>query len=303
MIPQFPNFKKLELKDKDEIYRLTAQYPPYSDFDFVSMWSWDFKEEIRISSLNGNLVVKFTDYVTGEPFYSFLGTKEVNATTDILLKKSSEEGLVPRLKLIPEIVIHELDMTIFFAKSDPDHTDYVLSTDLLATYEGYEYASKRRAVNQFIHHTEKARFAILDLELPETITEMTRLFLLWLEQKNISVVEDHEFTAFQRCLESPFRSELIAAGLYIDQILSAFWLIGSLGNSFAISHFEKADTKSHIGIFPYLKQQAGKELREKGIRFINLEQDLGILGLRQNKKSFNPVMFLQKYAIEAVSQA
>src|SRR3989344_3847914 len=118
MIPQFPDFKKLELKDKDEICGLTAQYPPYSDFDFVSMWSWDFKEEIRISSLKGNLVVRFTDYITGEPFYSFLGTKEVNETTDILLNKSSEEGLTPKLKLIPEVAIHELDTTFFLTKSD-----------------------------------------------------------------------------------------------------------------------------------------------------------------------------------------
>ena len=67
MIPQFPEFKSLELSDKKDIESFTKRFPPYSDFNFVSMWSWDIKEEIRISQLNGNLVVRFTDYLTGKP--------------------------------------------------------------------------------------------------------------------------------------------------------------------------------------------------------------------------------------------
>lgn len=73
MIPEFPKFKHIELIDKEEIEQITHKYPPYSDFNFVSMWSWDIKGEIRISKLNNNLVVRFTDYLSGNPFFSFLG--------------------------------------------------------------------------------------------------------------------------------------------------------------------------------------------------------------------------------------
>lgn len=43
MIPKFPEFKKLELSNKEEIENFTSKFPPYSDFNFVSMWCWDFR--------------------------------------------------------------------------------------------------------------------------------------------------------------------------------------------------------------------------------------------------------------------
>ena len=85
MIPDFPSFKNIELTDKEDVDRFTLEHQPYSDFNFISMWSWDIKEKMRISQLNGNLVVLFTDYITGESFCSFLGTHNVNETTEILL--------------------------------------------------------------------------------------------------------------------------------------------------------------------------------------------------------------------------
>ena len=43
MIPEFPEFKKLELSNKEEIEKITQKFPPYSDFNFVSMWCLGIK--------------------------------------------------------------------------------------------------------------------------------------------------------------------------------------------------------------------------------------------------------------------
>src|SRR6185436_18008967 len=92
-LPEFPNFKSLELSDKGAIEAITKKFPPYSDFNFVSMWAWDIKGEVRVSQLYGNLIVRFTDYLTGEPFYSFLGDSKVNETVRALLELSKRDGL------------------------------------------------------------------------------------------------------------------------------------------------------------------------------------------------------------------
>lgn len=84
MISQFPQFKELELEDKEEIEKFTSKYPPYSDFNFVSMWSWDVRGDMRVSKLNNNLVVRFTDYLTGSPFFSFLGDNNWNFFYNLL---------------------------------------------------------------------------------------------------------------------------------------------------------------------------------------------------------------------------
>src|SRR3989344_6357117 len=118
MIPEFPEFKNLELSDKEDVEKFTGKFPPYSDFNFVSMWSWDIKGEMRLSMLNENLVVRFTDYLTGEPFYSFLGDNKVNETVEELLEFSKKESLPLELKLIPEEVVKDLDQIKFKAIED-----------------------------------------------------------------------------------------------------------------------------------------------------------------------------------------
>lgn len=72
-IPAFPRFKHLDLDDQAEFDLFTGQYPPYSEFNFVNLFCYDTTGDCQVSILNGNLVVRFRDYVTREPFFSFLG--------------------------------------------------------------------------------------------------------------------------------------------------------------------------------------------------------------------------------------
>ncbi|MGI8475489.1 MAG: hypothetical protein ACR2OO_03850 [Thermomicrobiales bacterium] len=37
-IPSFPSFRPLEISDQFEIEQWVKQFPPYSDFNFVSLW-------------------------------------------------------------------------------------------------------------------------------------------------------------------------------------------------------------------------------------------------------------------------
>src|SRR3989344_5884162 len=102
-MPQFPQFKKLELSDKEEIEKFTGQFEPYSDFNFVSLYSWNTKDEFKICFLNGNFVVRFLDYDSLVPFYTFLGNTRVLDTLDTLTELAKSEGITTTLKMIPEV--------------------------------------------------------------------------------------------------------------------------------------------------------------------------------------------------------
>ncbi|MEY4580839.1 MAG: hypothetical protein RL701_5542 [Pseudomonadota bacterium] len=95
MIPQFPQFKKLVVEDHEAVDAHTRGLQSYSDYNFTSMWAWNIEERRELSMLNDNLVVKFTDYVTGEPFLSFLGKRETQRTACSLLDFSESMGLPP----------------------------------------------------------------------------------------------------------------------------------------------------------------------------------------------------------------
>src|SRR3989344_4097549 len=104
MIPEFPKFKKLELSDKDDVEKFTSKFPPYSDFNFYSMWGWDIHNNIKLSRLNDNLVVLFKDYISDDSFLSFIGSKKVIETTHQLISFSKKNYKKNFLKLVPEEV-------------------------------------------------------------------------------------------------------------------------------------------------------------------------------------------------------
>ena len=149
MIPEFPNFKKLELSDKEAVEKFTQKYPPYSDFNFVSIWSWNVDGEMKISQLNGNLVVRFIDYITNEPFYSFLGDNTTNETAETLLELSRREGITLQLKLMPEDSIKGLNDQKFKIVESRDNFDYVYSLSSLYECNGKAYEKQRLLVNRF----------------------------------------------------------------------------------------------------------------------------------------------------------
>ena len=89
----------------------------------------------------------------------------------------------------------------------------------------------------------------------------------------------------------------LCTGIFLGKDLIGFCLNELLPNSFACIHFSKADTHISQGVYAYLLQENAKLLSEKGVKFINLEQDLGIPGLKSWKKSHGVDMFLKKYII------
>src|SRR3989338_9883206 len=139
MIPQFPQFKRVEITDREAVEAHTHKYEPYSDFNFTSLWAWDTSGERMISELNNNLVVRFTDYSTHEPFLSFLGANENEHTARTLIDYCKTEGLPTTLKLVPEVSVKEMRPSVMRVEEDRDNFDYIYSVPKLAAMRGSEY--------------------------------------------------------------------------------------------------------------------------------------------------------------------
>ncbi|HEY4036804.1 MAG TPA: phosphatidylglycerol lysyltransferase domain-containing protein [Ktedonobacteraceae bacterium] len=305
MIPVFPLFKQLDLADKEEFETKTKCFLPYSDYNFVSLWSFNTKKDIEISILHDNLVIKFTDYITTKPFYSFLGTNQVNETIDILLEFSKKNKLPSELKLIPEVCIGTLkdsqNYTIF---EDRDNFDYILSAKVLCDLSGHKYLVKRNRINRFKKNYDNHSISVLDLKKDSTRDEIINLFHLWGKQKNQLRAEAeieltvNELTAIKRLLDDANLLNLYSVGIYCNSSLIALSINELVQDSYAMTHFEKADT-SYTGVFQYLKHITAELVYKLGILYLNYEQDSGIEGLREAKESYHPISFLKKYIISS----
>jgi len=301
MLPVFPDFEKLSLSHKSDVESYLQKYPPYSDFNFLSMWSYNTEKDTIISSLNDNLVVRFRDYITNEPFYSFLGSNKVEETITSLLTKSVEEKLQPELKMVPEsslIPIHMLQSS-FFITEDQNNFDYILSIPEIAALTGDRYHTQRNFVNRFQKLHGNCTIQELDLMNPLIEGEILSVFYRWEEIKSSSREDtEHELTAIKRTLGDAKYFKLISVGIYNGKKLIGFIIADLNHDNNAESHFAKADT-SFAGIYYTLYHYLAKYLHAQGYLYLNNEQDLGIPGLRKSKEQWNPIRYLKKYRITA----
>lgn len=297
-IPRFPAFKPLELDDRRDIEQMTAGFPPYSDFNFVSLWSWDTDGLCRISRLHDNLVVALKDYGTDDVFLSFLGSRAVADTATTLLAFAERQGFLPRLRLVPEAVVATADLaeTVSVAE-DPANFDYVLSVPEWVELRGSRFRNKRNAIHGF-ERKHAPEFRVVDPRRRKVQQEMVQLFLLWSEQRGRFGLGEtrNELLALRRALRVARDEALVCFGVYEHGVMRGFSVNQPLADGYAIGHFWKAD-HGLPGIYAYLLHHTCRHFWEHGYRYFNIEQDLGKSGLAYSKRLYRPCHLLRKYAL------
>ena len=298
--PVFPNFSKLSLSHKRLIENHTNSYPPFSDFTFASLWTYDTQGTVELSILNNNLVVKFQDYISNEPFYSFIGSVKPIETTQILLDHSTKMKYKPQLKLIPETVILS-DPKIeryFQITEDPDNHDYIVSAKDLASLPKKIYEKKRYSINRFARKYPHHKTQKLELSDQNIQNQIINLFFKWEENSKKKRREtETELIAIKKMLSAVKKLKIHGTGIFIDEKLVAFTIYEVVQNKYGMAMFEKADRK-FADIYARIAHLGAIHLQEMGVEHINFEQDLGIQGLRIAKSLWKPTHFLKKYIIK-----
>lgn len=297
MLAEFPDFRPLRLGDRTSVQALTRRFQPYSDFNFTSLYSWDTNETVLVSVLNGNLAVRFIDYTTQEPFYSFLGDQAVDDTAQRLLALAKAEGIVAELRLVPEVTAWRLSPGLLQLSEDESNCDYILGIEKMKTFQGNKLGPKRNFVNRFQKSYEAATVRV-DLGDVGIQTRFLDLYHRWLIQKGAAAENpENELLALHRVMfAARHLPDLFVVATFIGDDLAGFSINELAGSGYGMIHFEKADS-GYTGIYAQLMQQMAGLMELRGCRYINYEQDLGIPGLRKGKSSYIPSHYLKKYIL------
>jgi len=297
-LPLFPSFDNLKIGHMNTVDERLKNYQKYSDYNFFSMITYDVKNNMQLSVLNDNLIVKFYDYITLKPFYSFLGINKGEETIETLLKKSNEEGLEPTLKLIPELnIVNSVEKLSrhYIITEDEDNFDYICSVKKLSELKGSDYASQRNMINRLLKDFPNISYKTTK-NLADLKTIILELFDRW-EINKANPKEDNEIehTAIKRAIEYSEFFNLLNIVIY-DDLKPIGFLISDIFDNYPTLAFCKGDV-TYKGIFTYIFHVTAIELEKLGFEETNFEQDLGIPGLRRAKRSWNPVGYLKKYII------
>lgn len=291
-LPEFPQFAKLDIAHKAVVESITSRFEPYSDFNFTSLFSWD-DDTSEVCLLNGNLVIKLADYITGRPVYSLLGENDVDTSLHALLSHAEV------LSLVPGVTIKNIkNPDQFNFSEDRDNFDYIYELRELAELPGGALKKKRNKANGF-----SGSFKSRSLDTRSSIltdrqaSDVEHVFSQWASSPGKSVEEiKSEHRALTRLVEHANFFDVYLMELVLDDQVIAFSINEKINSHYALCHFEKALPDYHKGnIYTYLSQQVARELLKLGCLYVNWEQDLGLPGLRKSKQSYNPRAFLKKY--------
>lgn len=297
MIPEFPDFKKLELTDEKEIKKFNELFLPYSDMVFTNLWSWDIYHKVILSKLHNNLVIVLNDDFSDDSFVTFIGKNNIKETAKQLIEFSSHHYHKPYLKFINEEMVKLIgDTQDFEIKEDENAHNYIYSVSHLANMNTWPRSTCakniRRFINKYPHYAIKV-FSVNDV----SFEHHKEVFKKWSHHKGVVHYFDlNEYKAFERLLGIHNKNIKIMS-LYVDEVLVGFTIYEIVSHQYALSHFIKADISFDVAIYDVLSWEEAKLLEKNGVEYDNWEQDLGLAGLRKAKMKYKPSFFLKQFIL------
>ena len=292
IVPEYPEFKPIEVSDQETIAdQLALSERKICELSLANFIIWADFDNSYLTMINNNLCVLINPLNEPAYFLEPLGKNKIVETTETCLKHI---GKISRAS--SDFILH-LPHRRFNCACIRSQFDYIYSIKDLAELKGKKYDGKRNHIKRFIKHFPDFKFESLSSDHKEAAFG---LFEKWFEAR-----KDSRF--FPKLAYLSQKSALQAAFSYFNELklkggavfngnrLLGFF-IGSRLNSDTIDlHFLYSDPAVQ-GAYQFLLREAcGRTF--SSFKYINLEQDLGIPGLRQSKLSNHPVHLEKKYEV------
>ncbi len=295
-IPDFPDLRPLELDDYALLAgRLNGSAPPICDMSPANLLIWRDCETPSIAQVCDSVCILLTPHC--EPAY-FLepvgGARRVEAVRACL-------GMTGRISRVSKAAAELLSKEEFEIRSLRDHFDYIYCTQSLAELKGKKHDGKRNQIRRFARACPDYEFRPLERS---RFGDAMALFARWTEWRSRNDGAERPASAFsfhcqRHALHRAF-ADFEALGLrggamLVRGELQGFIVGSTSPGATAVVHFQYANPEVP-GIYQALLNEACRNLFE-GCRYINLEEDLGLPGLRRTKLSYDPLHFEEKFDI------
>lgn len=290
------DFQPIRLEDRNLVERYTMPSSICNcDMAFANMFCWQETYRSAWAEIEGFLVIRF--HVGGGDRLGYMqpvGEGDFTPILGLLREDAHTHG--ERLRIIGLTEegcdrIRNAHPEAFAFGSDRAFEDYVYRAEELRDLPGRRYQPKRNHINRFMAQYPNFRYEELT---PEHFAACMSLERAW---QRIHEGNGTELRAEQRAMQRAFDhfEELGLKGgcLYVGDRLAAFTYGSAVNAHTFVTHVEKADT-SFDGAFTAINKLFAQHLPEC-FTLINREEDLGLEGLRQSKRSYHPAFLLPKF--------
>lgn len=275
----------LSFKHFPILKKMLTEYPRWTcDYNISNLYTWGEYYNISITEFKERLVIynpvfQYVFFPIGPLLTPFelkelvlLFKKEVHPNSEIILIPECYETKYPEVKELFEITPSE------------NWSDYIYSAEKLVHLSGKKLAKKKNLISQFKRlypNYEVKRLEASDKEI------INGLMSHWKTQREL----DSDYLKIEfYAIENTFKywEEIESKGLiiFVDKNPVAFSIFSPQNEETVTVHFEKFDPEIK-GSAQIINYETALFVSEK-YQFINREQDMGLEGLRQAKKSYEP---------------
>jgi hypothetical protein len=281
-IPSYPETSEITFEMRSLLHpRLRKLEEGISEFSFANLYLFRKSHDYRITgAADGSIIISGRDG-TGRFFLSPFGLPDKEIVDELLETCGS-------MKAVSEVHARALEACGYSVREDRDNFDYLYLTAELAKLQGRKFHRKKNLVNAFINnHTYEGK-PLLDEHIPEALDVLDA----WRSERK----DDADFEAAREALQ--LCEDLVLCGgiYYADGEPAGYSLGEEIGNGrMFVIHFEKVLTRFK-GLYQFVNMSFAAILPDK-YTYVNREQDLGIVGLRKAKLSYQPAGFVKKYRV------
>lgn len=298
----FPKFRKFIPEDYSP-YRTVYEmyYAPHADISVANLVAWlDIDHTLEISRLDDAIVLRYRNpfeydsenYLLLEPN---LSKEHVRQIYDLALPadnvmREHPKALLSKLENDPDILL----------VPNRASCEYILDVEQHASVLGGSFYRQRYEVTAFerIHSGRSLMMQIKEFASDDDKQLLFDLLSRWQLTANVSNSSkvNHERRAISRAIESLDVLQRPFAILLLDDKPIAFSLFAIYGDTAIVGHV-KVDYEYRF-IFDYMVHRLAKAFKDRSVKYINFEQDLGIEGLRLHKSRLRPIRMLEKVDIK-----
>ena len=284
-IPSYPLFEPIKKEHKPLFEEIFKNNPPEaSEFTFTNLYSWRRAYGFEVSMLDLSVILK-----SNKGFFIPLGKADPVSAIKRILKEQG--GVFIRVPEAVKILLNnDSGMAV---ELDRPNSDYLYRTADLVSLQGRRYDGKRNLIKKFRGEYE---YRFLKLGASD-ISRCLEFEEKWCSIKDCDSVEslNNERNAIKDMVSNFPEFNLIAGAVEIKNAILALAIAERLNLNTLVMHVLKADPN-----MPGLYQVMMNEFLETSggaFEYVNLEQDLGIEGLRKSKESYHPVKMINKYTV------
>lgn len=297
------DFTPVSLESRAEILPFLAKESyQISDITFGNLFIWKHAREISYAICGGSLIIQ-TCYAGQTPYFFFpIGGDE---PSKIHALKSIESHAISHGFPLHFASVESRNLALLqrtfphlHVESTPDRFDYVYSVEELITLSGRKFHKKKNHLNNFLqtYHWE------IEPITQANAKELAQVARIWLDS-NPAKSDDLELEYRGICAALCHFEQLGLQGILVrarekdmpaaTQSIIAFSFGEAINDEMAVIHIEKA-APNIIGAYQIINQQLLARCFSS-LRYANREEDLGIPGLRQAKRGYNPVFMVEKH--------